>query len=143
MNPTMTTFGYPGTCIHESEHWAVLLRPRQPTLGSLILVARSDAECFSDLPPEAFTELGLVIGAIERTLTNEFTYDKINYLMLMMVDRNVHFHVIPRYVDPRELGDVVIVDAGWPGPPDLKACAALSDDAMQALAARLRQAWSG
>ena len=42
-------------------------------------------------------------------------YEKINYLMLMMVDRDVHFHVIPRYAGERVHEGVSFPDAG--GPP--------------------------
>ena len=40
MNATLTKFGYPGTLLHESEHWCVLMRPQQVTLGALVLAAR-------------------------------------------------------------------------------------------------------
>ena len=52
---------------------------------------------FSALPGEAYKEMGAVVADIERALKAAFAYEKINYLMLMMVDPNVHFHVIPRY----------------------------------------------
>ena len=39
--------------------------------------------------------------------------------MLMMVDPNVHFHVIPRYAEPRSWNEIAFADAGWPGPPRL------------------------
>ena len=42
MNPTIEKFGYPTTLIREYEHWLVLLRPEQVTLGSLVLAAKSD-----------------------------------------------------------------------------------------------------
>ena len=48
-------------------------------------------------------------------------YERINYLMLMMVDPNVHFHVIPRYSGARVVRTAsTFADAGWPGPPDLE-----------------------
>src|SRR3546814_20848874 len=43
MNETIVKFGHPATLIAEYEHWVVLLRPAQPTLGALILAAKSDA----------------------------------------------------------------------------------------------------
>ena len=43
-NETMRKFGYPDTLIREYEHWVVLLRPAQVTLGSLVLAAKSDAD---------------------------------------------------------------------------------------------------
>ncbi len=39
MNETIQRFGYPATLVAEYEHWLVLLRPAQATLGSLVLAA--------------------------------------------------------------------------------------------------------
>ena len=43
MNPTIVKFGYPASLVHELEHWVILLRPAQVTLGSLVLVLPSGA----------------------------------------------------------------------------------------------------
>ena len=96
-NQTAVRFGYPDTLIREYDHWLVLLREPQATLGSLVLCAKPDVTKFSALPTEASTEMEVVISEIERVLKAAFSYDKINDMMLMMVDPNVHFHVIPRY----------------------------------------------
>ena len=119
MNPTIEKFGWPATLIAEFTHWVVLLRPAQPTLGSLILAAKSDATAFGDLSGDAHAELKTVTAAIEAALTKAVGYAKINYLMLMMVDPHVHFHVIPRYEGTRSAAGVRVADAGWPGQPDL------------------------
>ena len=95
MNATIAKFGWPATLVAEFDHWVVLLRPAQPTLGSLVLAAKSDATAFGDLPGEAHAELKAVTAAIEHALRGAVNYAKINYLMLMMVDPHVHFHVIP------------------------------------------------
>ena len=57
MNQTMKTFGYPESCVREYDHWAVLLRPKQVTLGALILVCKDEARAFGDITPAAFGEL--------------------------------------------------------------------------------------
>ena len=124
-NATMTTFGYPDTLVRAFDHWAVLIRPAQVTLGSLVLVSTSDATAFGDLPPGAHAELGTIIPAIERALSNFVEYEKINYLMLMMVDPHVHFHVLPRYPGSRSWNGLDFSDAGWPGQPDLKSAQAI------------------
>ena len=95
-NATMMTFGFPETLVRQYEHWAVLVRPAQVTLGSLVLVSTSEATMFGALPPGAHAELATVIPAIEAALREFVVYDKLNYLMLMMVDPHVHFHVLPR-----------------------------------------------
>jgi diadenosine tetraphosphate (Ap4A) HIT family hydrolase len=121
MNATIEKFGWPATLIAEFDHWLVLLRPAQPTLGSLVLAAKSDATAFGDLPGEAHAELKTVTAAVEAALAAAVDFRKINYLMLMMVDPHVHFHVIPRYDGSRSAVGLTITDAGWPGQPDLGA----------------------
>ncbi|HUD91567.1 HIT family protein [Sphingobium sp.] len=128
MNATIEKFGHPATLIAEFEHWVVLLRPAQPTLGSLVLAAKSDATAFGDLPAQAHAELKTVTATIETALAQAVNYSKINYLMLMMVDPHVHFHVLPRYEGERSAAGVTVADAGWPGQPDLGAAVKLDDD---------------
>ncbi|MCT2398572.1 HIT family protein [Novosphingobium mangrovi (ex Huang et al. 2023)] len=138
MNETMEKFGYPATLVAEFEHWVVLARAAQPTLGSLVLVAKSDATAFSDLPVEAHAELKQVTTAIEGALGKAVDYARINYLMLMMVDPNVHFHVLPRYEGSREWQGREFVDVGWPKVPDLGHAVALAGDDLAALVGWLK-----
>ncbi len=101
-NDTIVKFGYPETLLKDYHHWVVLLRPKQVTLGSLILAHKGDAQRLSQVSTEAFTELSTVTSELELVLERAFQFDKINYLLLMMVDKHVHFHVIPRYAAARE-----------------------------------------
>ena len=137
MNPTIEKFGYPATLVREFDHWVVLVRPAQVTLGSLVLAAKSDATAYGALPREAFAEQADIVAAVERALSTFASYERINYLMLMMVDPNVHFHVIPRYSEPRRWNGVEFPDAGWPGPPQLGAAITLASDQVAAMAAEL------
>ena len=138
MNATMEKFGFPASLVAEFDHWVVLARPAQPTLGSLVLAAKSDATAFGDLPGEAHAELKQVTGAIERALAAAVGYAKLNYLMLMMVDPHVHFHVIPRYEGVREWQGREFVDCGWPKVPDLGHAVALDGEDLAALVAWLK-----
>ena len=138
MNVTIEKFGWPATLIAEFDHWLVLLRPAQPTLGSLVLAARSDATAFAGLPGEAHAELKRVTGAIEAALARFTGYARLNYLMLMMVDPHVHFHVIPRYEGAREWGGVGFPDAGWPALPQLGEAVKLEPAQRDALVAELK-----
>ena len=119
LNETMLKFGAPDTCIHTYSSWLVLLRPAQVTLGALVLVAREPVTAFSRLSEAGFTELAQVTRDVEVVLSHLFDYDKLNYLMLMMVDPHVHFHVLPRYAAERRYEGEVFSDNAWPGPPDL------------------------
>src|SRR3546814_2661421 len=138
MNATIQKFGHPATLIAEFDHWIVLLRPAQPTLGALVLAAKSEATAFGDLPAAAHADLKTATAAIEAALTRAVTYARINYLMLMMVDPHVHFHVLPRYDGERSGAGVTVADSGWPGQPDLGRAVTLADGPVAALAARPR-----
>lgn len=141
-NPTAVNFGYPDTRVAETDYWLVLVRPKQPTFGALVLICKEKAEAFSELSPAAFADLKVAIGGIERLLGKIVAYEKINYLMLMMVDRDVHFHVIPRYEGARVHEGQAFADVGWPAAPALGATVDLDPSAAAALAALLARDWS-
>ncbi len=117
---TLVKFGYPETAIAEGEHWALLVRPAQVTLGSLVLCSKSEATAYGDLPRQAFLEQARLVALAERLLAEFVAFERINYLMLMMVDPHVHFHVIPRYDGARAHAGLELADSGWPGLPNLK-----------------------
>ena len=138
MNETAEKFGYPESVLREFDHWAVLLRPVQVTLGSLVLVCREPVAHFGAISAEASTELTEAVASVESALRRAFSYDKINYLMLMMVDPDVHFHVLPRYEGERRFGEKEFSDAAWPGPPEITANLGLAEADRIALLEHLR-----
>jgi diadenosine tetraphosphate (Ap4A) HIT family hydrolase len=119
MNATILRFGYPASLLHEYGSWVVLLRPAQPTLGSMILACKEEATALGAVPREAWSELAVATADLEQALRATFDHQKINYLALMMVDPHVHFHVIPRYSTSRELRGIDFADPTWPKPPDV------------------------
>jgi len=133
MNATAEKFGYPKSLLKEYQHWAVLMRPAQVTLGSLVLVCREPVAHFGEISESASRELGQVVSAIEAALGKAFSFDRINYLMLMMVDPDVHFHVLPRYEGAREFAGTSYQDEAWPGPPDVTSKLSIGDDDLSAL----------
>ncbi|HJV41826.1 HIT family protein [Caulobacter sp.] len=141
-NPTALAFGYPGSRIAETDYWMILLRPKQPTFGSLVLVCKEAVQAFSEVSPAAFADLQVAVKGIERLLKAQVDYEKINYLMLMMVDKDVHFHVLPRYAGVREHEGLTFPDAGWPAAPALGSAVELSAETVERLAGRFARAWS-
>jgi diadenosine tetraphosphate (Ap4A) HIT family hydrolase len=138
-NATFETFGGDRTLIRDYAHWSVQVRPKQVTLGALIILSHSDETAFSQLSPDAFAELANVVKDAETVLKGVFDYSKINYLMLMMVDPHVHFHVLPRYQAPAAFEGGAHADPGWPGPPNLGFSDNLAD--ADKVAAHLRKVW--
>ncbi len=141
MNSTMKKFGYPETCIKEFHQWVVVLRPQQVTIGAMVLICREDATAFSNISIEAFGELPGIIQEMEAGVARAFAYTKINYLMLMMVDPEVHFHVIPRYDTPRTFSQQQFLDQGWPGPPELKYSNEISPEVTHEIFVHLKKNW--
>jgi diadenosine tetraphosphate (Ap4A) HIT family hydrolase len=140
-NATMQKFGYPTSAVAEAGAWIALVRPTQPTLGSMVLVCTEPAKAFSELSAQAFADLQTAVAGVEKSLKAFVNYERINYLMLMMVDPDVHFHVIPRYAGSRSFAERAFPDAGWPGPPALGEGVDLDEPAIGRLAAALKTHW--
>ena len=99
--------------------WSWSLRPAQATLGAGVLSLNRHAACFSHVSAAEMSELAELVGRVEKSLKAAFDYQAINYLMLMMVDHHVHFHVIPRYREVRRFAGLDWLDSGWPALPAL------------------------
>lgn len=95
------------------------MRPHQATLGAGILSLKRECTMFSRLKPEEYADLNTIIKVIEPTLKKAFNYDVINYLMLMMFDKHVHYHIIPRYKATIEFLNKIWKDENWPDIPTL------------------------
>ncbi|MGJ7493167.1 HIT family protein [Variovorax sp. ZT4R33] len=139
-NATETKFGDPATRLAQTDCWTLLLRPKQPTLGAMVLVCREPVQAFADVSAKAFAEMQGMVRSIEAALREFVGYERINYLMLMMVDPDVHFHVIPRYNGVRSFEGAAFPDAGWPGPPALDAAVSLDAATIASLGTALRDA---
>lgn len=121
MNVTLQKFEYPRTLIKEFKFWTVQLRPKQVTLGSLVLINKSEALHLGELSDAEWAEFAEVSSLAERLLKKVFSPDKFNYLALMMKDPNVHFHMIPRYERDVKFAGQTFTDPDWPGATNMQA----------------------
>jgi len=137
MNETILKFDYPRSLVKEYDYWVVLLRPDQVTLGSLVIACKENAESVPLISKEANQEFQKVCLDMERLIGKVFKADKFNYLALMMVDKQVHFHFLPRYKEGIQFEQVVFKDKSWPGAPNLGDKVHVSDLGMKALKAHL------
>lgn len=141
VNDTVRRFGFPQSLIHEYDGWVVLLRDDQITLGSLVLAVKSEATTLSAVAPNTLGELSHIGRDIETALAAAFAPDKLNYLMLMMVDPHVHFHVLPRYAKERDIAGVTFVDRAWPKAPAVTDVTPTTNAQRDAILSTLRNAW--
>jgi len=135
----MRAFGHP--VVREYDHWVVLVRPKQVTLGALVMACKERAQSFGAVSSEAFREHERVVRDIEQGLKAFSAFEKINYLMLMMVDKEVHYHVLPRYSETRNFEGVDYPDPGWPAVPDLTSGPVLEGESLAAMVAGIRGGW--
>ena len=115
-----STFNLDNT-LAEYAYWRVLISPRAYTLGNCVLVLKRHIATFAVVTPLEWVEYGKIVGGLERALIKAFACDRVNYIALMMVDRHVHTHVIPRYASSRVFAGTEWKDEGWPYPPQLQA----------------------
>jgi len=137
----MRAFGHPDSLVREYDHWVVLVRPKQVTLGALVMACKERAQSFGAVSSEAFREHERVVRDIEQGLKAFSAFEKINYLMLMMVDKEVHYHVLPRYSETRNFEGVDYPDPGWPAVPDLTSGLVLGGESLAAMVAGIRGGW--
>jgi len=83
-----------------------------------------------------------VTADLEAALAATFAPDKINYLMLMMSDPHVHFHVLPRYAGERSIAGMNFVDRAWPVAPSVADVTDTGEAERAAIADTLRGAWA-
>jgi len=97
--------------------WTWSVRPDQPTLGAGIISLNRYALHLSDVSSKEMADLAVLVSTLERAIKSTFNHNIMNYLMLMMVDHHVHYHVVPRYDGTREFAGLEWVDNGWPALP--------------------------
>lgn len=105
--------------VFESQYWVLSLRPLQITIGSLILSLKRECSNMAMISALEAEELPIIFAKIDEVYEHTFKPDKINYLVLMMVDKQVHFHIVPRYEKEVEFLGELYGDKDWPKPPDV------------------------
>ena len=112
-------------------NWTISLRPEQPTIGSLILSLSRTCSSLSELTEQESIDLGKAFSAIEIIFHKTFKPEKINYLALMMVDDQVHFHVLPRYSEVIYFENKEFKDECWPVAHNLQSLSQIDSFVME------------
>jgi diadenosine tetraphosphate (Ap4A) HIT family hydrolase len=119
INSTLKKFNYPSSLIREYKNWYLLLRPEQVTFGSMVLVEKKSKKNLYKISKQSFIELKIISKNIESFFLKKLKFNKINYLILMMVDPHVHIHIIPRHKRKILFSKKTFIDYGYPKPPNL------------------------
>jgi diadenosine tetraphosphate (Ap4A) HIT family hydrolase len=92
----------------------VIVNRNQNLLGKTIIVLKRHEEAVARLTPEEWSDLLTELGRVTERVRRAFAADHFNYSFLMNMDAHVHLHVIPRYVESRELAGVEFSDPDYP-----------------------------
>lgn len=103
-----------GRTIRTFDHWLVVVRPKQVTLGSAVFLLKRAVTSMSEMTAGELSELAEIAAWYERRLREVFNAEKFNYIAAMMKDPYFHFHAIPRYGAEREFNGRSWADADWP-----------------------------
>lgn len=113
--------------LFRNDGWSVSVRPAACTLGACVISANRSHASLATIDAGEAAELVEAVAWFERRARAAFGADKFNHLALMMVDRHLHFHALPRYASDRDFAGIAWRDAGWPKTPDLSVDQATGD----------------
>lgn len=125
--------------IAESDRWTVVLNTNQSLLGRCFLVLRRPETDVTALTDDEVLDLWASVRRVKSALDRLWSPDHYNYAFLMNLDRQVHFHIIPRYRDKRELAGLTFTDPDFGSHYALDPARALDDSGYDAVLAALRE----
>lgn len=113
-NKFMEAFHPDETLVKDFQHWVVLVRENQLTLGNCYFVLKREIPFFGQMNSEESAELSCVMKWYEEKCRLLFGAEKFNYVAAMMRDNFVHFHAFPRYSKPVSRYGIEWKDDRWP-----------------------------
>jgi diadenosine tetraphosphate (Ap4A) HIT family hydrolase len=100
--------------LRESALWLTFINRNQNLLGKTVIAAKRHEEDVSLLRDDEWRELHAEMRWVVDHIRGAFAPDHFNYSFLMNMDHHAHLHVIPRYVNDRELAGFVFSDDEYP-----------------------------
>lgn len=100
--------------IKEFDYWVVLLREKQVTLGSTVIVLKREVQSLSQMTDDEMAEFPKVVEWFEKLASDLFGAEKFNYVVAMMKDNFVHYHAFPRYSTAFTRYNIEWKDISWP-----------------------------
>jgi diadenosine tetraphosphate (Ap4A) HIT family hydrolase len=125
--------------IAESTNWALLLNTDQSLLGRCYLLLKRPETDALALTPQELGELWQMAAKARQALTDAWEPDHFNYAFLMNLDKQVHFHVIPRYRHKREFVGGTFVDPEFGGHYGVGPARTLDDETYDAVIGEIRR----
>lgn len=127
----MSKFKPDTRCIKEFKYWIVCVRAKARTLGDAVILLKRETPALAGMLPEEGEEFPEVVKWYEETCSKKFGAVKFNYVIMMMSDFFVHYHVFPRYDKDVSMFDMEWKDLEWPRAINFQEGIILEDDKIE------------
>ena len=122
----------------ENAFWTLVLNENQATLGRVFFALKRHETDITALTPDEVTSLWAFLAETKSALGTLFAPDHYNYMFLMNLTPHAHFHIFPRYREPRIFASQMFTDTRFGGHYDPDEDHPLDDTTRDTLAAALR-----
>ena len=95
-NKTITKFGYDNLLL-ESEDFVLLGRYPSPVRFGAVIIDKGINRRFYELSKKEIKQYNKLMQSYEQLLIDEYGASLINYYTLMLVDKDLHTHLFPRF----------------------------------------------
>ena len=103
--------------IKEYKYWKLLIRNKQVRLGSCVAILKREAFPLGKVNEQEMAEYAKIARELENALEKCFQPKWLYHMVLMFKDKQIHFHLIPRYGDQkRQFANIEWVDDNQPDP---------------------------
>lgn len=131
------------TVIAEDAYWTMRVNDNQATLGRVFFALKRPETDALNLTADEQTALWNGLTRAKSALTTLFAPDHFNYMALMNLTPQVHWHIFPRYQSPREFAGQTFTDDEWGGHYNPDRTVTLDDATRDSLVSALRQSLVG
>lgn len=106
-------FGKEFQIVKDYDSWTLIVAEGQLPLGWCICFLKRHVEFFEDLTDEEVLELKQVVAELKSALGKTFKPDWFNVMQLGNMEHHLHFHLVPRYKEPREYDGRTFTDQDY------------------------------
>ncbi len=124
----------------QKDYWTLVLNENQATLGRVFFVLNRHETDIANLTDDEVLLLWAFVRETKAALIALFAPNHFNYMFLMNLTPHVHFHIFPRYAEPREFANQTFADSRYGDHYDPDESRALDEAAEAELIAALRRA---
>lgn len=102
--------------IKEYTYWKLLLKEKPNKIGRMVAILKREAFPLKNILPEEMAEYAVVANDVETVLEKAFGAYLVQHMHLAFIDKQIHFHLLPRYKEEVSFEGITWVDDQNPNP---------------------------